>query len=91
MTSYDAILQITHNVQWLQNAHLNVILYHVKGHQDDGIQYSEQAQESKLNLDAYRYATNYTCEGEIISYDEHPENPMSFCLNDDTINRDIKK
>lgn len=86
----DAIIQITHNVQWLQNAHLNIILYHVKVHQDDGIQYSELTQESQLNVDAYLYATNYVCEGEIISYDEDQENPMSFCLNDHIINRNIK-
>jgi hypothetical protein len=62
----------------------------VKGHLDDGIQYLELAQESQLNVDADRYATNYICEGEIISYDELPENPMNLYFNDHIINRNIK-
>ena len=87
----DVILQIAHDVQWLPNAHLNIILDHVKGHLDDGIQYLELAQESQLNVDADCYATNYICEGEIISYDELPENPMNLYVNDHIINHNIKK
>jgi hypothetical protein len=84
----DVTLQIAFDLQWLQNAHLNIKLDHVKVHQDDGIEYSELAREFE---DVYRYATNFIREGEIKLYDELPENPIHFYLNNHIINRDIKK
>lgn len=86
----DVILQIAHEVKWLQSVKINIILEHVKGHQDDTVEYSNLSRESQLNVDADSYATNYIREGLMISYEEMPANPISLFVNDQIMNRNLK-
>lgn len=86
----DVILQIAFDIQQLQDVSLDVIVAHVKGHQDDHNPYQDLPREAQLNVDADIYATNFLIEGIIPPYDELPANPMNFYINDIVITRDIK-
>ena len=87
----DVILHISHDVKNLIESNIDIILNHVKGHQDDMIEYSDLLREAQLNVAADSYATNYINEGELILYDELPANPSNFYINDNIMNRDTKK
>lgn len=85
------ILQISHDVKFLIESNIDIILNHVKGHQDDMIEYLDLSREAQLNVAADSYATNYITEGDLILYDEFPANPSNFYINDNIMNRDTKK
>jgi hypothetical protein len=86
----DVILQIQSDIIQLQSYNIDVILEHVKGHQDDHHEYHELSRESQLNISADAYATNYLLEGILTKYCELPANAANFYLNNHIITRNIK-
>lgn len=86
----DVLLQISHEIKTLESLQFNVIIDHMKGHQDDFLPYHELSREAQLNVNADTYATNYFLIGDTPTYDILPVNPANLYINHHIITREVK-